>query len=83
MGDIIHKFEGFDKPVLHMKRRVDKHTTEELHMSFIHGHDSWLSTETENSLDLFCRDEDGNTIEVNIPVSVKELKKALEEYDKQ
>lgn len=82
MGDILYQFKDFDKPQVHIERRIDRIEKQELHMNFIHGHDSWLSTETGDSLRLFCRDEDGNTMEVNIPVSVTELKDALEKYDK-
>ena len=82
MGDILYVFKDYNKPQLHIKRRIDKIETQELNMSFIHGFRSWLSTETGEQLRLFCEDEDGNTMEVNIPVSVRELKEVLEKYDK-
>lgn len=82
MGKIIHKFEDFDKPRIYIKRRIDRIETQELHMNFINGHDAWISTETGNYIDLFCRDEDGNTMEVVIPISVEKLKEAIEEYNK-
>ena len=80
MGDILYKFEGF-KPQLHIERRVDRIEKQELNMSFTTGHDSRISTETGNQIIIFCRDEDGNMMEVDLPVSVKELKEALENYD--
>ncbi len=82
MGDIIHMFEGFDKPRVYIKRRIDRIETQELHMNFMHGHNSWLSTETGNQLSLHCVDEDGNTLDVDIPISVGQLKEALEKYNK-
>lgn len=80
MGNIIHKFEGFDKPQVHIKRRIDEIETQELHFNFTLAHDAWISTETGNSLNLFCRDDDGNIAEVMIPVSVAKLKEDLERF---
>ncbi len=81
MGDIIVDFGNnphLGKPTVHIERRVDDIETQKLH--FTHGKDSWLATETGNSIHLFGRDDIGNTVEVEIPISVEELKEALDKY---
>ena len=80
MGTILYQFKGLDKPQLHVERRIDRIEKQELHMNFMNGHDSWIATESGDSLHLFCRDEDGNTMEVTLPISIEELKKTLEKY---
>lgn len=80
MGRILHIFKNPDKPRLHISRRVDKIEKQELNMNFFDGSRSWLSTATGDQLRLFCDDENGNTMEVDIPISVQKLKEALENY---
>jgi hypothetical protein len=81
MGDILVDFgkdSTLGKPSVYIERRVDDVETQKLH--FRHDKDSWLSTETGNSIHLFGRDEFGNTIEVEIPIGVRKLKEALDRY---
>ncbi len=80
MGDIIINFSDrmTEKPSIFIERMVDEHETQKLH--FTQDKDSWLGTETGDSVYLFGRDSDMNTIEVRIPISVRDLKEALEEY---
>ncbi len=80
MGDIIVDFSNrmTGKPSIYIERIVDKHETQKL--SFNHNKDSWLATETGDSIHLFGREEDMNIIEVEIPISIRDLKEALEEY---
>lgn len=77
MGKIIVNFKNKMKPSIFIKRNVDKHETQELR--FIPDGECWLKTETGNNIELFGRDDDGNTIEVLIPISIEELKEALKE----
>lgn len=80
MGKIIVDFSNsmIGKPRVFIERRVDEHEIQKL--NFSHDRDSCLSTETGLNISLFGRDEDGSIIEVSIPISVEELKNALDEY---
>lgn len=79
MGHIIYEFGSSKlKPVIHIERRVDKIETQKL--QFRHDKDSYISTEGGNSISLFGRDINGNVIEVDIPISIEELKEALIKY---
>jgi hypothetical protein len=75
MGDIIHQFTTSDKPRIFVRRIVDD--TEEQRLTFRHKTDSWITTETGNSITLYGRGEDGGEIEVYIPISVEDLRDAL------
>jgi len=75
MGDIIKDLRG-RRPSIFIERRVDDIETQKLNFSLTN--DARLSTETGDSIRLFGRDEYYNTIEVEIPISVTELKEALE-----
>lgn len=77
MGDIIYQFIGM-KPSVHIERSVDRIETQKLRL--VMNTEAWLATETGDSVRIFGRDEDCNTIEVQIPISAEELKEALERY---
>lgn len=74
MGDIIKNLNG-RIPSIRIERRIDNIETQKLKFDLVR--ESWLSTETGDSIRLFGRDEDYNTIEVEIPISVAELKDVL------
>lgn len=77
MGIIIKDLSG-RRPSIFIKRRVDDIEAQELIFSLT---DAWLGTDTGNSIRLFGRDENYNTIEVEIPISISELKESLEKLD--
>lgn len=77
MGDIIYNFVGI-RPSVFVERQVDKIETQKLH--FRHAVDSFLSTESGGSIDINGRDDDGNRIEISLPISVQELRDVLDEY---
>ena len=72
MGDIIKYVSGITS--IYIERRVDKTETQKLRFDLT---ESWLGTETGNSIRLFGRN-DASTIEIEIPISISELKEALE-----
>ena len=74
MGTIIKNLGG-RRPVIYIERRIDDIEMQKL--TFHLTNDSWLSTETGDSIRLFGRDENGNTVEVEIPISINELKESL------
>ena len=75
MGTIIKNLGG-RRPAIYIERRIDDIEIQKL--AFYLTNDSWLSTETGDSIRLFGRDENGNTVEVEIPISIDELKESLE-----
>lgn len=78
MGDIIKDLS--DRILsIHIERRVDDIETQKLRFDLIK--ESWLGTETGDSIHLFGRDKDNNTIEVEIPISIVELNDALEKLN--
>ena len=77
MGDIIKIFNG-RIPSIYIERRIDNIETQKLKFNLTK--ESWLSTETGDSIRLFGRNEDCNIIEVEIPISIAELKDVLERY---
>lgn len=79
MGNVIKDLSGRMSSIF-IERKVDNIETQKLRFDLIK--ESWLSTETGDSIRLFGRDEDYNTIEVEIPISITELKEALENYGK-
>ena len=76
MGDIIKILSGRIPPSIYIERRIDNIETQKLKFNLTK--ESWLSTETGDSIRLFGRSEDCNIIEVEIPISIIELKDALE-----
>ena len=78
MGVIIKDLGG-RRPSIYIERRVDDIETQKLTFSLTN--DAWLSTDTGDSIRLFGRDENYNTVEVEIPISISELKKSLEKLD--
>ena len=78
MGTIIKDLKG-RRPSIHIERRIDDIEIQKL--SFSLTNDAWLSTDTGNSIRLFGRDDNYNTIEVEIPISITELKEAIERLD--
>ena len=74
MGTIIKNLGG-RRPAIYIERRIDDIEIQKL--TFHLTNDSWLSTETGDSIRLFGRDENGNTVEVEIPISISELKESL------
>lgn len=78
MGIIIKDLSG-RRPSIFIERRVDDIETQKLTFSLTN--DAWLSTDTGNSIRLFGRDENYNTIKVEIPISISELKESLEKLD--
>ena len=76
MGNII-KILSRRIPTIYIERRIDNIETQKLKFNLTQ--ESWLSTDTGNSIRLFGRNEDCN-IEVEIPISIAELKDALERY---
>ena len=78
MGIIIKDLSG-RRPSISIERRVDDIETQKLTFSLTN--DAWLSTDTGDSIRLFGRDENYNTIEVEIPISISELKESLEKLD--
>ena len=77
MGVIIKNLSG-RRPSIFIERRVDDIETQKL--TFNLTNEAWLSTDTGDSIRLFGRDENYNTIEVEIPISINELKE-LEKLD--
>ena len=75
MGDIIKYLRGI--PSIYIERRIDNIETQKLKFDL---RESWLSTETGDSIRLFGRNEDCSIIEVEIPISIAELKDVLERY---
>lgn len=75
MGIIIKSLKG-RRPSIHIERIIDDIETQKL--SFSLTNDAWLGTDTGNSIRLFGRDDNYNTIEVEIPISITELKEAIE-----
>lgn len=75
MGDIIKNLSDRVSSI-YIERRIDNIETQKLRFDLTR--ESCLSTETRNSVHLFGRDNDYNTIEVEIPISIIELKEALE-----
>ena len=79
MGDIIVDMSDKVIPVkVSVERRVDDIETQMLHFTL--DGDAWLRTETGETLGIFGRDRDGNTVEIDLPISIKELKEALEAF---
>ncbi len=76
MGDILKYLRGI--PSIYIERRIDNIETQKLRFDLTN--ESWLSTETGDSIRLFGRNQECNVIEVEIPISVSELKEALERY---
>lgn len=75
MGDIIKDLSDRVSSI-YIERRVDSMEIQKLTIHLTK--ESWLSTETGDSIRLFGHDEDYNTVEVEIPISIIELKDALE-----
>jgi len=75
MGDIIKDLSDRVSSI-YIERRVDSMEIQKLTIRLTK--ESWLSTETGDSIRLFGHDEDYNTVEVEIPISITELKDALE-----
>ncbi len=75
MGSIIKDLKG-RRPSIYIERRIDDIEIQKL--SFSLTNDAWLSTDTGDGIRLFGRDDNYNTIEVEIPISIIELKEALE-----
>lgn len=75
MGTIIKDLSG-KRSLIFIERRVDDIETQKLTFSLTNG--AWLSTDTGDSIRLFGRDENYNTVEVEIPISINELKESLE-----
>lgn len=76
MGDILKYLSRI--PTIYIERRIDNIETQKLRFDLTN--ESWLSTETGDSIRLFGRNEDCNIIEVEIPISISELKETLERY---
>ena len=79
MGKIFVDFSNrmTGKPSIFIERTVDEHETQKLRFTL--EKNSWLGTETGDAIHLFGKDN-GNTIEVHIPISVRDLKEALDEF---
>ncbi len=78
MGKIIFKFDGKSgKPFIYIKRSVDNIETQEIRMTL--SNDAFLSTESGYNINLSGKDKDYNIVEINIPISIEELKEALKE----
>lgn len=78
MGDIIVDMSNKVIPAMvSVERRVDNIETQMLHFTL--DGDAWLRTETGNSIGIFGRDKNGNTIEVELPISIHDLKEALKD----
>ena len=75
MGDIIKDLSG-RIPSIYIERRIDNIETQKLRFDLTR--ETWLGTETGDTIRLFGHDKDYNTIEVEIPISIIELKDALE-----
>jgi len=78
MGTIIKNLSG-RRPSIFIERRVDDIETQKL--TFRLTNEAWLSTDTGDNIRLFGRDENYNTIEVEIPISITELKESLEKLE--
>jgi hypothetical protein len=80
MGDIIFDASNCNKmPTrVFIERNVDD--IEKQKLQFILDSTSTLVTETGNSITFFGRDRKGNTVELIMDISAKELKKALERF---
>lgn len=76
MGDIIKYLRGI--PSIYIERRIDNIETQKLKFNLTK--ESWLGTDTGYNIRLFGRNEDCNIIEVEIPISIAELKDVLEKY---
>lgn len=75
MGDIIKDLSG-RIPSIYIERRIDNIEIQKLRFDL--AKESWLSTETGYTIILFGRDKDYNTVEVEIPITIDELKDALD-----
>lgn len=78
MGTIIKNLCG-RRPSIFIERRVDNIETQKL--TFRLTNDAWLGTDSGNNIRLFGHDENYNTIEVEIPISITELKESLEKLE--
>jgi hypothetical protein len=79
MGDIIIDMSGRVIPTkVIINRKIDEIETQKLEFNLVR--DVHLGTEIGESVVLFGRDRDGNSIEVEIQISVDELKEALEKF---
>lgn len=76
MGKIIFNFnKRILTPFVYIKRRIDAMETQELRITL--SENAILGTETGNQITLHGEDEDHNRVEVEIPISIEDLKKAL------
>lgn len=75
MGDVIKDLSS-RRLVVSIERRVDDIEIQKLRFDLTK--EAFLGTESGNSIHLFGRDEDYNTVEVEIPISIIELKVALD-----
>ncbi len=81
MGKIIFDFDrSKGRPFIYIKRRIDDIETQELRITL--SEDAFLGTESGNHISLHGKDENYNSVEVEMPISIEELKKALEELEK-
>ncbi len=78
MGTVIKDLGG-RRPSIFIERRVDDIETQKL--TFNLTNDAWLGTDTGDSIRLFGHDENYNTVEVEIPISISELKESLDKLD--
>lgn len=74
MGVVIKDLKGRGSSI-YIERRVDNVEIQKLTFSL---NDAWLGTETGNSIRLFGHDNEYNTIEVEIPISISELRDSLD-----
>ncbi len=77
MGDIIHEFLVI-KPTVFVERQVDDIETQKLY--FRHAADSFMSTEGGESINISGRDENGNRIEIVLPISVRNLREVIDRH---
>ena len=74
MGTIIKDLTGRVTSIA-IERRVDDVEIQQLRFDLTN--ETWIGTESGNSLHLFGRDKDHNIIDIEIPISTIELKDLL------
>lgn len=79
MGDIIIDMSNKIIPTkVFVNRTVDQIETQKL--QFTLDRDVHLRTETGANITFFGRDRAGNSVEVEMPISINDLKEVLEEF---
>ena len=82
MGKVIFKFnQNSGKPFIYIKRRIDGIETQEIRMTL--SNDVSINTETGNYISINGKDEHCNIVEINLPISIEELKNYLNNYLKE